>query len=168
MVVVAGLVVGIRTRNANRGGRMAFITLDDRSARMEIRLFSETYEKCRQSIVMDQVLVVQGSLVWDEFSESLRLNAERALDLDTARNEYARRLLIQLEASRFGNGLLDHLAATLAPYRQGNCPVCIDYRGAGAQAEIVFGRDWQVKPAEELLRRLRELVGEEHVQLVYA
>ena len=168
MVVVAGLVVGIRTRNANRGGRMAFITLDDRSARMEIRLFPEAYEKCRQSIVMDQVLVVQGSLVWDEFSESLRLNAERALDLDTARNEYARRLLIQLEASRFGNGLLDHLAATLAPYRQGNCPVCIDYRGTGAQAEIVFGRDWQIKPAEDLLRRLRDLVGEEHVRLVYA
>ncbi len=166
-VVVAGLVVSIRIRTANRGGRMAFVTLDDRSARLEIRVFPEAYEQCRKLLVSDAILVVQGNLVWDEFAGSLRVNAERVLDLDTARNEYARRLVLSLDTGSFGNGLLDHLAAALAPYRQGKCPVWVDYRGVSARAEIVLGQDWRVQPSEALLRELRGLVGEEKVSMVY-
>ncbi|NTV37103.1 MAG: hypothetical protein HGA53_09125, partial [Anaerolineaceae bacterium] len=44
-VTIAGLVVTVRTRTANRGGRMAFVTLDDRTARVEIRVFPEAYEQ---------------------------------------------------------------------------------------------------------------------------
>ena len=166
-VVVAGLVVGIRVRTANRGGRMAFVTLDDRSARLEIRVFPEAYEQGRKVLSNDAILVVQGNLVWDEFAESWRVNAERVLDLDTARNEYARRLVLSLDTGSFDNGLLDHLAAALAPYRQGKCPVWVDYRGTSARADIVFGQDWQVQPSEALLRELRGLVGDEEVRIVY-
>jgi DNA polymerase-3 subunit alpha len=166
-VTIAGLVVAIRTRNANRGGRMAFMTLDDRSARMEIRVFPEVYEKYRYLIKNDIILVVEGALSWDEYSEELRLNAEQLLDLDAARNVFAKRLVLQLHAQHFGNGLLDHLAETLAPYRPGHCPVWVDYTGTKARADIVFGADWQVTPADTLLRSLRELVGEQHVNLIY-
>lgn len=166
-VTIAGLVVAIRTRNANRGGRMAFMTLDDRSARMEIRVFPETYEKYRHLIKNDIILVVHGALTWDEYSEEIRLNAEQLLDLDAARNAFAKRLVLQLHTHHFGKGLLDHLAETLAPYRPGQCPVWIDYTGTHARAEIVFGADWQITPADTLLRSLRKLVGEQHVNLVY-
>ncbi|UCE77950.1 MAG: DNA polymerase III subunit alpha, partial [Gammaproteobacteria bacterium] len=46
-VVLAGLVVELRTRNTQSGARMAFVTLDDRSARMEIRVFSRVFEQYR-------------------------------------------------------------------------------------------------------------------------
>jgi len=111
--------------------------------------------------------VVEGGLVYDDFSESLRLNAERVLDMDAARNEYAQRLVLSLDASRFGNGLLDHLASTLAPYREGRCPVWVDYTRPGIRAEILFDQTWKVRPAERLLRQLRGLVGEEKVRLEY-
>ncbi len=167
-VVIAGLVVSIRTRTANRGGRMAFVTLDDRSARVEIRVFPEAYEQYRQLLVDDAILVVQGSLVWDEFADSLRVNVERVLDMDAARDEYARRLVLAVEAGRCGNGLLEHLATALSPWRQGKCPVWVDYTGAGVSAAIVLGENWRVKPSEALLRELRGLVGEEKVRVVYS
>lgn len=167
-VTIAGLIVAIRISNAKRGGRMAFVTLDDRSARMEIRVFPEVYEKHRHLIVNDSIVVVQGKLVWDEFSEALRINTERLFDLDTARSEYANRLVLHLHAQHFGNGIVDHLAATLAPYRQGQCPIWIDYTGDHARAEIVLGLDWQVIPTDALLRSLKALVGDQHVTLLYS
>ncbi|WP_420887132.1 DNA polymerase III subunit alpha [Candidatus Competibacter phosphatis] len=81
-LTVAGLVVSLRTRNANRGGRIAFVTLDDGGGRMELRIFPEVYEQHRSLIVEDAILLVQGSLGWDEFNQTTRLNVERVLDLD--------------------------------------------------------------------------------------
>ncbi|MEZ5581476.1 MAG: DNA polymerase III subunit alpha [Candidatus Competibacteraceae bacterium] len=166
-VTLAGLVVGIRTRNAQRGGRMAFVTLDDRSARMEVRVFSETYEQYRHLLDTDKILVVRGTLAWDEFSESQRLNVDRLLDIDTARSEYAKGLVLRLETSHFNNGLVEHLATTLSPYRQGTCPVWVDYRRPEMRAEIAFGDTWRVKPVEALLQNLRAKLGEDRVRVIY-
>jgi DNA polymerase-3 subunit alpha len=58
---------------------------------------------------------------------------------------------LSLDAKRLGNGLLDELAGTLAPYRQGNCPVWIDYTRPGARAKLSFDESWRVKPSETLL-----------------
>ena len=166
-VILAGLVAEIRTRNANRGGRMAFVTLDDRSARLEIRVFSEVYEQAKDLIREDNLLIVKGSLAYDDFSDSLRLTAERILDFDNARDEFARRLVLKLSEQQFGNGLVDELAGTLASYRKGKCQIMIDYSRMGARAELMFGEDWRVKPAEPLLQQLRGLIGEQHVKLEY-
>ena len=166
-VVLAGLVAEIRTRSANRGGRMAFVTLDDRSARLEIRIFSEVYEQAKDLIQEDQLLVVKGTLAYDDFSDSLRLTAERILDFDSARDEYARRLVLKLSEQQFSNGLVDELAGALASYRQGKCQILVDYTGLGARAELSFGDDWRIKPAEPLLQQLRNLIGEKQVNLEY-
>jgi DNA polymerase-3 subunit alpha len=166
-VVIAGLVVGIRTRNSNRGGRMAFVTLDDGSGRLEIRVFSKAYELYRRHIVNDKVVVVRGSLAWDDFSEGMRLNVEQIMDMDEARNEYARRLVLSLDAGHFNNGLVGQLAATLAQFRQGRCHITVNYTRPRARAEIVFDPTWRVSPAEALLGRLRELVGNGNVTLEY-
>ncbi|KAB2934137.1 MAG: DNA polymerase III subunit alpha [Candidatus Contendobacter sp.] len=167
-VLIAGLVVSVRTRNANRGGRMAFVTLDDDSGRIEVRIFPEVYERHRPLIVEDAILLAHGTLGWDEFNQTTRLNVERVLDLDGARAEYARRLLLRLDARRCESGVLGRLANVLTEHRaDGRCAVWVDYVGAGARVELAFGPNWRVKPGEALLKRLRELAGAEAVQLRY-
>ncbi|NJN46076.1 MAG: DNA polymerase III subunit alpha [Candidatus Competibacteraceae bacterium] len=166
-VTLAGLVVGIRTRNAQRGGRMAFVTLDDRSARLEVRIFSETYEQNRHLLDTDKILVVKGTLAWDDFSDSQRLNVDRLLDIDTARSEYAKGLVLSLESGDFNNGLVKELSTTLAPYRQGTCPIWVNYRRPEMRAEIAFSENWRVKPVETLLQNLRAKLGVDRVRVVY-
>ncbi len=167
-VLIAGLVVSVRTRNANRGGRIAFVTLDDGSGRMEVRIFPEVYERHRQLIVEDAILLAHGTLGWDEFNQATRLNVERVLDLDSARAEYARRLLLRVDARQCEAGVLRQLASVLAEHRaDGRCAVWVEYIGAGARAELAFGQHWRVKPSEALLKRLRELAGADRVQLRY-
>jgi DNA polymerase-3 subunit alpha len=161
-LLIAGLVVSVRTRNANRGGRMAFVTLDDGSGQMEIRIFPEVYEQHRSLIVEDAILLAQGALSWDEFNQAMRLNVERVLDWDGARVEYARRLLLRLDAAQCAAGALRQLASLLAEHRAGGrCAVWIEYTGPQARVELVLGQNWRVKPSDALLKRLRELAGGE-------
>jgi DNA polymerase-3 subunit alpha len=166
-VVLAGLVVGLRTLQTQRGGRMAFVTLDDRSARAEIAVFSEAYTQYRHLLLKDKLLVVEGSLSPDDYTGGYRVSANRVLDIDQARAVYAKRLLIDLDAQHAGNGFISALQAALTPFRAGPCPVLLDFNRNDATAQILLGQEWRVHPTDELLQRLGDLVGAAHVRVEF-
>jgi DNA polymerase-3 subunit alpha len=164
-VTLAGLVLEIR----RRGGRTSFV-LDDRSARIEVTLFDEVFQQYRALIARDAILVVDGTLRWDDFIEDWRLAAKRILDLDQAREQYARHLVIRWprDTQQGGTRLVNVLEQTLRPYCRGRCSVAVRYTGSSASAAIVLGEQWTVRPARELLERLGQIVGRDGVELVYA
>ena len=171
-VVVAGLVVGVRTRASRRGERMAFVTLDDRTGRLEIAVFPEVYQRYRQLIAKDALLVVEGTVAVDDYTGGFRMSADRLYDLDGARAAFARRLEIVVDGARAREGFARALAGALAPHRAGEgqagCPVALDYRGRGGRARLELGAAWRVQPQGRLLERLRALEGTAGVRLVYA
>jgi DNA polymerase-3 subunit alpha len=164
-VTLAGLVLEIR----RRGGRTSFV-LDDRSGRIEVTLFDDVYQQYRALIARDSILVVDGALRWDDFIEDWRLAAKRILDVDQAREQFARRLVIRWppEQQQGGARFVNVLEQTLRPYCRGRCSVAVKYTGSSATAAILLGEQWTVRPARELLERLGQIVGRDGVELHYA
>ncbi len=167
-VVIAGLVMTMRVRRTQRGGNIAFLTLDDHTAQIDVRLFSEVYDKYRALLAKDKLLVIQGALGVDDYSGGNQVTAQAVYDINQARAQFARRLVVSVEAQQAGNGFVSSLADVLRPFREGQCRVCIDYLGGDAQARIALGDDWTVHPTDELLHRLRELAGSERVAVEYS
>jgi len=165
--LIAGLVTALRTMNNRRGERMAFVTLDDRSARIEVVLFADVYQRYRELLIKDKLLVVDGVAGPDEYSGGYKLSAEHIYDIDRARALYAKQLVIGVEAARAGNGFSAALAQALTPYRNGPCAVYINYINDAAQAPIRLGAEWSVHPTDELLQRLRGVAGREQVRVIY-
>lgn len=161
-VTVGGLVLEVRKR-ANR----VTLLLDDRSGRMEISLFDDVYQQHRDIIVKDAILLIDGQLRFDEFSEGWRLNAKRLLDIDQAREQQARRLVIHWPATLAGGDAIMQLAELLKPYVGGACSVAIRYEGASAGALLALDEQWSVRPARELIEQLGKLVGVERVRVYY-
>ena len=163
----AGLVTGLRTMNS-RNGRMAVITLDDRSGRIDVVIYSELFQRCRAMLARERLLVVSGTVNDDEYSGGCSMVAESVEELVDARQAQARHLLIEVQASAARNGLVARLQETMEPYLQGRTPVCVQYRSEGACGRIRLGARWQVRPSDDLLARLRELLGGEScVRLEY-
>ena len=164
-VTVAGLVLEIRKRN----GRVSLI-LDDRSGRVEVTLFDDILQQYRSLIERDAILVVDGALRWDEFIEDWRLTARRILDLDQAREQYARRLVLRWPGSRNGDAgsVVSALEQALRPSRGGRCAVGIRYLRADASAFVELGEEWTVRPSRELIERLGRILGRDAVELYYA
>jgi len=166
-VVLAGLMIAQRLTTTKRGGKIAFVTLDDRSGRIEITLFSESFEKYRDLLVKDRLVVVEGTLSFDDYSGRQRLTVERLMDMDQARASFARRLRIQLRGNQTVNGLAGRLAKALDPHRAGTIPVWLDYHNETATTTLVLGKEWNVLPSDELLARLAKIEAAERVELVY-
>ena len=166
-IKVAGLVVAMRTMNTRRGDRMAFITLDDRTGRLELAVFSEMFVRYRDLLAKDSLLVVEGHVSVDEYSGGFKMNAERIYNMEQARTAFAKRLVIQVDAVQAGNGFMHELKEVLAPVKKGCCPVVIHYRSAQAEAEIALGEEWRVNPTAHVLERLGRLAGNDRVRVLY-
>ena len=167
--VAAGLVLSVRPMNTRRG-RMAFVVIEDRSARLELVVYSDlfaadrTLSTERRRLVKDRLVVAEGTVEENNGERSMRVSALH--DLDEARARFSRRLAIDLRGS--GNeGIGEALQAALAPWRNGPTPVRIGYRCPVARADIDLGPSWRIHPSGELLSRLREVPGAEAVSLEY-
>ena len=166
-VTIAGLVMSMRIRKTQRGGKIAFLTLDDRTARLDVRVFPEVYEKYEALLGKNKVLVVQGGLGVDDYSGGFQVTAQSIYDINQAREMYARQLVVGVGSQLAGNGFIGTLADILQPFREGHTRVCIDYRGGEAQARVALGEQWTVHPTDELLHRLRDLAGKDSVRVEY-
>ena len=164
-VWMAGVVAQARVQMTRRG-RMMVVTLDDATAQVEMTVFSELFEKCRDKIKEDALLVVAGKVQRDEFSGGLRVSADELLDLEMLRARFAARLRISM------NGQADarRLQQMLAPYRAsggGACQVVVAYRNSAAACEVALGEAWRVRPDGQLLAELGAWLAPENVQLIY-
>jgi DNA polymerase-3 subunit alpha len=87
---IAGLVVAMRVMKTKRGDTMGFITLDDRTARMEVAVFADTYNEYRDKLVKDALLIVEGQVSNDDYSGGLKMRANKVTPLEQARQEKLR------------------------------------------------------------------------------
>jgi DNA polymerase-3 subunit alpha len=149
-----------------RGPRV-ILTLDDRTGRIEAMLFEETWHKHRDLIAKDALVLVEGLLRFDEFSDAWRLAARRLSELDKLREQEARRVVIRCTHGEIAR-LLERLAAILAPWRPGPCPVTVEYAGTEASGALTLGEEWSVRASRELLEQLEGLLGRDAVQVLYA
>ncbi len=168
-VTVAGLVVGLRTLKTQRGGRISILTLDDRSGRIEVKAFDDVSQRHRELIAKDRLLVVCGGLGQDDFSGAAQVRADEILSLEQARERHARALLVRLESDDWSPGRdpVGGLREQLEPFCDGGCPVLLEYAGRQGAARLALGEGWRVRPADELLKRLRRTFGSGRVDLVY-
>nr|WP_290695879.1 DNA polymerase III subunit alpha [Halomonas sp. UBA3074] len=165
---VAGLVVGVRTMKSKRGDTMAFITLDDRTGRIEASLFGELFEQLRGQIEADQVLIVEGEVSSDEFSGGLRLRGKDVTPMVTARIRYGQAVELALDAGQINGRLIETLRDSLTPYRdEEGLPVRLQYRHPAAVAWLELADEWKVAPSDDLLLALKDVQGQTGVQLRY-
>ncbi len=164
---VAGLVVATRTMKSKRGGNIGFATLDDRSGRIEVTLFSDVYESARELLHTDRILVIEGQVEDDDFSGGLALRARTVTDIGAARLKFAKELILFTEKKDFNKHLLEQLTEALGPSYSDGCPIAVHYQTDTAQARLKFGEDWRINPTDDLLQQLKGLVGDERVQIRY-
>ena len=160
------MIVAVNRRNTQRG-TMASVLLDDKSGRIEATLFNETYERYRDQIVGDRVVVVEGSLVHDDYRGGLGIRADSLRDIETVRIERAAFVELRLSQQWCQNQGLqsrevaDRLRQLLEPVLGGSCEIRIRYRRDDAELVMRMGEGWRVTPTDLLLKQTQRLLGPE-------
>jgi DNA polymerase III subunit alpha len=159
---VAGLVLDIR-RRPNR----VTLILDDRSGRLEVTMFDEIYQQHRDLIVKDAILIAEGTLRFDDFSEAWRLQAKSLMDIDRARERFARRLWLRWPEEFDGPQGMSRFEELLRPHLRGPCGVSVAINRPDYSGRLNLPDAWSVRASRGLLDRLTELLGRDGWYLVY-
>ena len=177
---LVGLISAVSIRATDRG-KMASITLDDKTGYYEFRIFDKNIELFEHLLVKEEILVVEGTLNTVYGTNDVRFYANILHNIEDARNQFLRRLQLTIHKSQATNGLLDELDQLLPTRIQnkeeqqqstdqmqvGNCPVFVKYETDSEIAELRLGSDVSAPLADDDIKRLRKILGEDKVHLIY-
>jgi DNA polymerase III subunit alpha len=172
-IKIAGLVVAMRVMKTKRGDTMGFITLDDRTGRMEVALFADTYNEYRDKLVKDALLIIEGQVNHDDYSGGLKMRADSVIPLEQARQEQLRTISLRWNSPKLKPDCVRSLKQILEHYRMMDdsshkgCAFSIDYQRSDALATITLSKQWRVKPVDELMQKLRNEFGKDSLVLGY-
>ncbi|TKF06132.1 DNA polymerase III subunit alpha [Vibrio kanaloae] len=166
-LTIAGLVIAARVMTTKRGTRIGLMTLDDRSGRMEVMLFSDALDRYAELLEKDKIVVVSGQVSFDDFNGGLKMSAREVMDLGSAREKYARGVSISIDQSQINDQFFERFGQILEPYRAGTVPVNVYYQRADARARLTLGTEWRVTPSDILLDELKQLLGNSQVELEF-
>lgn len=167
-VAIAGLVLGVRVMTNKKGRRWAIVTLDDKSARIDVRLFPDMYETYEPLLQSDKILYVKGQVSFDEFAAGNTMTVRALMDITDAREQFVRALSISLEYNEELNRKIDEASRILEHYRGGTCPLEFSVLHEDLEVALVSDAQWYVTPSDQLLHELRQCMGEQNVHLMFS
>ena len=167
IVTIAGYISNIRTRTSRRG-RMAEITLDDKTARVPVTVHADAYQKYRSLLNKDQLVVIKGRVDSDDFYDlGYTVTVNEMYDLISVRNNFGALLIIvDTENGDIAN-LNGYLSELLQSHWGDSCRVAIDYINQKAVSRIWLGDSWKVFIDDNLLSYLRSCLGDDNVKIIY-
>ena len=156
-VTVAGLVVSVRIMINKKGRRWAIVTLDDKSARLDVRFFPDLLETFEQQLQKDHILVISGQVSFDDFNGGLTMTGRDVSEITLVREKSLRSLNITVQSPQIDHNYLQRLQQVLSEFKAGTVPVKIRYQRQEGEVMLQLGTQWWITPADALLHQLKQL-----------
>ena len=167
MASAVGLVLGVRVMTNKRGRRWAIVTLDDKSARIDVRFFPDMYEQFESVLENDRILLIKGQVSFDDFSGGNTITARDVMDIVQAREKNARALALNIDTQLLEPKKMSQMQSILQAFNGGSCPVQLAVTHPDAEVTLACGAKWYVTPEDQLLHDLKQCLGEKAVSILY-
>jgi len=160
-VRVGGIISAVKLMNDRRGNRMAFITLEDFKGKAETIVFSDCYEKGKDFIIEDNMVMITGRVNTRE-GESPKIIVNDLFPLDSLAERFNCQLVIRLEENTSERKITAILRAL--EQSQGETPVLVSTRFNGDEY-LIRSKRFRIEPKNKLIVKLKEILGETAVFL---
>ncbi|MDN3652540.1 DNA polymerase III subunit alpha [Thalassotalea ponticola] len=167
VATASGLVIGVRVLVNKKGRRWALVTLDDKSARIDVRLFPDDFERYEEILKNDSVLVCRGQVSFDDYSGGLTMTAREVMTITQAREHFIKSIDLNLVQAALAVDFTGQLRQILTPYKEGTCPLRVFYQRPEVSAQLELGTLWRVTPSDTLVHELKLLLGEDNVAMQF-
>ncbi len=165
-ILVAGLLDQIRLRNSPKG-RIAFLTLDDNTGRIDIAVFAQDYAKFDHVLIKDAILIIKGSLGWDEYTGRVRVRTEHVWSFDEYLKQFGALLNIKIKSEGDSLAWVEDLQQLLLPFKDGSCSIMVEYQNNSVETKLKFPDDWNISLDEKLLQRLSKVSEVMDTSIIY-
>lgn len=164
---LAGMISMVRTVKTRQGKQMQIVTIEDKTGKIDLVLFSDQVDLYRDLIVKDALIFAEGEVTPDEYSGGLRVRVKRIQNLAQARALCATKIIINLHAKQVQDQFSQQLAGWLQAYIPGSCPIEIYYQNNEVAAALRLPPAWSVTASKDLIATLETQLGPDQVKVEY-
>ena len=164
--VIAGLIIDV-AHFPNR----TMITLDDGTARFEISTNRERFERYKEFFQNETVVVIEGEIYEREGFDRPLGRLSKAFNLNQIREKRAQAIHLRFHENELSEDFANDLLTAIEPFcQQANAvhiPIKLQLENHFASYELQLGEAWQVTPTDDLMLKLRDHLGKEHIRVEY-
>jgi DNA polymerase-3 subunit alpha len=161
MVTVGGIITSHKPYTQRNGKPMGFMDLESFDASIEIIAFDPAYDKYRELLAVDSMVLVHGSVLnRDEARPKLRV--ESCVHLSQTRLEMAKSVHISVSSNGLDEKRLREIYNCCSIYR-GDCYLVIHVAAADCGTYKIRAGNVRVSPGREAVDSLRDMLGKENV-----
>ncbi len=163
-VGLLGVVVNVIRKIDKKGRTMAFAIVEDYAGTLEAVLFSDVFEKAKEFLEPDRVVLVRGRLDRRDPEGDPKIVAGEVFDFESSRDDLEHTLYLRLPLPAVEVDSLTALGGILGRYPGRGEVVLYLETGTGRRVRVRSGR-YRVGVHPDLIRELRAMLGEESVRL---
>lgn len=161
---VAGMITACREIITRRGSKMAFATIQTLSGSVESILFAETYDRFKDLIKDDTLVMVRGKASQRDTSET-KIIADEIKPIDQIR-EQAKRIRISIDATQLNDTLLQQILDIVQSSESGQCELELALLVPGIKVRATYSsKKFYIKPGADLFKRLVTTVGRKNLHV---
>jgi DNA polymerase-3 subunit alpha len=157
---LGGVITRVKVNTDKKGNRMAFLSVEDFGGSIEVVVFSDLYERRRQAIAKETMVMVSGRVSKRE-EEKPKIVADKIELLDTVADGAELVLKLTLSGPGFNGRRLSEVEEILSEF-PGSAEVCL-ILDTGTEQVVMRAEKLKAAAKPGVTRRLSELLGGEHV-----
>ena len=157
MIRMGGIIKVLKTHKTKKGDMMAFCTIEDRNASVEVVVFPNTYARFHPLLSQEQVVILEAEV--QKKDNGIKLLADKIVPVEQAGDEWNNGILIAVDADRFGAEVLTQLKPIVQRY-PGDCTTCLKIQIQDTPEIFVkMGDDYTTCSDPAFFREIETLLG---------
>jgi DNA polymerase-3 subunit alpha len=162
-IKIAGVLTKLKTVRTKKGSRIAFGEFGDGTANVDVAFFDDVYQESYETLSHTGVLICEGSISVDQYTQNLRMQCSRIRSLDDLRENLSPSVLVEIED--FDPSHHDALIQSLKA-KKGSSKVYIKYCTDDGIAKFMLPD--RISVSDEWVNELSVVKGVKSVDLHYA
>jgi DNA polymerase-3 subunit alpha len=172
-VVLAGVINNLKRKSTKNGNLMAFITLEDLEGTVEIIAFPKVYEKCKEMIKEDEIIITEGHIDVSEgktkiIAEKISLlekyveNKRPASKTEEKNQNLAEELHLEISTGKNESDLLRKLKELFYGY-PGKSQVVLHFKDKDKTILHAIDKKYSINLDDKFMEEIRGILGDEKI-----
>jgi DNA polymerase-3 subunit alpha len=169
-VTLGGIILSMKTLSAKADPSKVFgvAVIQDFHGEMELFLGAEVFEKYRNHISADQMVLVKGKMSKGRDEKTRQVRVDRIVPIEDARQKYARFIHVEIKTAGLVESTLRSIQELLENFAlpadtQGGCQLVFHVETAAENEHTLHATRYKFMCDPSLMSRLGELVGTEQI-----
>jgi DNA polymerase III, alpha subunit len=161
----AGVISDLKIKKNSKGSLYAVFNLIDKTGIGEVVLWSEIYEENKERLKEDELVVVRGTLVEDQETESLKIVAKEIYSVEDFLSSKIKYVRIKIQRELTDKELESLHRAVIQCLSEKGAELLIECRLNGKSVLMQADPRYRLEPKAELYNLLRDLPVEVSLEL---